>query len=283
MSKRYYRDRSWRCVSECKLDRLRALLRPMDRVAVAYSGGVDSALLLRISKEVLGDNVIAIMNVSPLTAPGEEDEAVLAARSMGVEALIVRADPLADAAFRHNRTDRCYRCKRMVFEAIAAAARERGIENVIDGTHVDDMSEDRPGRRALAELGIRSPLQEAGLGKEEVRAFARQLSVPSADRPSGPCLATRIPFDQEITPDALQMVGEAEKVLKELGVRSVRVRHHGTMARIEVPPEDFAAIVDMRATVVERLKRIGFIYVAVDLQGFRSGSMSEALGRKAGH
>lgn len=264
-------------MSESKLDRLRALIRPMGKVAVAYSGGVDSALLLRVSRDVLGNNVLAIMNVTSLTAPGEEDEAVSSARSMGVETIIVRSDPLDDVEFRRNTTERCYHCKRIVLGAIATAARERGVEKVIDGTHVDDLSEDRPGRRALAEMGVRSPLQESGLRKEDVRAIARQLSVPSADRPSGPCLATRLPFNQEITAEALRMVGEAEKVLKDLGLRTVRVRHHGAVARIEVPPGDIAALVDMREEIVQRFKRIGFIYVAADLQGFRSGSMSEAV------
>ena len=258
------------------------MLSSMGRVAVAYSGGVDSALLLRLARDVLGDDAVAIMNVSPLISDDDAEDAALTARSLGAELLIVRADPLSDPDFRRNPRDRCYRCKRIILEAIVAAARERGIDTVIDGSHADDLGEDRPGRRALRELGIRSPLQEAGLAKDEGRRLARKLSVPSADRPSSPCLVTRMPFGREITEEALRMVGEAERYLKGLGFINVRVRHHGTVARIEVLADDIASIVSMRDEIVKGLKRLGFVYITLDLQGFRSGSMSEALDDWAG-
>jgi uncharacterized protein len=266
----------WQAVSDEKLERVRAMLRSMGRVAVAYSGGVDSALLVKLAKDVLGDDAVAMMNVSPIMSADDAECAVRTARAMGVEPVIVRSDPLSDPGFRTNPRDRCYRCKRLVFTSILAEARARGIDAVVDGSHADDVDEDRPGRRALNELGIRSPLQEAGLSKEEIRESSRRLSVPSADRPSSPCLATRIPFGREITEEALRMVSEAEQALKDRGFMNVRVRHHGTVARIEVPRDDLNALVDRCDEVVEELRRLGFIYVAADLRGLRSGSMSEA-------
>ncbi len=259
------------------LSRLRQLLGSQSKVAVAYSGGVDSSVVLKVAREELGERAIAVMNVSPLTPPGEEELAIRTARTMGVEPIITRADPLEDAAFQANPEDRCYRCKRIILGAIAAAVRERGDYSIVDGSQTDDLKEDRPGRRALAEAGVRSPLIEAGLGKNEVRSIARQLSIPVADRPANPCLATRIPFHQEVTMDKLQAVGESERVLLGMGLSNVRVRHHGAIARIESPPEEISVIINNRERVVSELKRLGFTYIVLDLQGFRSGSMSEAL------
>lgn len=262
---------------DAKLARLRQTFRGLAGVAVAYSGGVDSAVVLKIAREELGERAVAVMNVSPLTPPGEAEEAVRTARAMGAEPIITHADPLEDETFRSGPEDRCYRCKRAVFAAVAAVAREKGADTIVDGSQVDDLGEDRPGRRALAEAGVRSPLIEAGLRKEEVRELARRLSVPAAERPASPCLVTRIPFHEEVTLDKLRAVGRAEEALRGLGAGTVRVRHHGTVARVEVPAEDIPLVVRHRERVVEELKRLGFTYVTVDLQGFRSGSMAEAL------
>jgi len=265
-----------------KLAKLRRILRGMPGAAVAYSGGVDSALVLKVAREELGERAVAVMNVSSLTPPGEAEEAARTAQAMGAEVVVTRADPLQDEGFRAGPEDRCYRCKRLVFEAIAAAARERGLDQILDGSQVDDLSEDRPGRRALAEAGVRSPLIEAGLNKEEVRRLARRLAVPAAERPASPCLVTRLPFHQEVTPEKLRAVGEAEAALRRLGLSVVRVRHHGEVARIEVPATDLPAVLRQRERVVEELKHLGFVYVTLDLQGFRSGSMAEALPRRGG-
>ncbi|NLI74072.1 MAG: ATP-dependent sacrificial sulfur transferase LarE [Euryarchaeota archaeon] len=264
-------------MSDKSLEQLKEILHSMKRVAIAYSGGVDSALLLRVAKDSLLEEIIAIVNVSPLNSADDVDNAIMVARSMNIEPLITYSNPLNDPYFRSNPIDRCYYCKKSMLNAIINMAKDRGIECVIEGSHRDDLDCDRPGNRAIAELGVRSPLREVGLDKKGVRRLAKKLSIPSADRPSSPCLITRIPFNQEVSEEALKTVEKAESALKELGFEEVRVRHHGTIARIEVPRNDMIRLINLYDKVVEKLNRTGFIYVTVDLQGIRSGSMSEAL------
>jgi uncharacterized protein len=248
----------------------------MGKLAVAYSGGADSTFLLKVAKDEVGD--VAAIFVSGDISPAYEAEGAMAiARSIGAEPIIVHADVLSLPAFRENRPDRCYVCKRSIFSAIRSAAQRAGYDTVVDGTHAGDLETDRPGMRALREMGVRSPLLEAGLDKGDVRRLSKQLGLSTADKPASPCLATRIPFFDEITPGKLRQVESAERAVMEKGIRVVRVRHHGTVARIEVLPDDMATVLSFREDIVAQLKALGFAYVALDLQGFRSGSMSEPL------
>lgn len=263
-----------------KLDRLRAIIRSLGKVALAYSGGVDSSLLLRVARDELGDQIMAITATGALMPASEIDSALATARSMGIEPLVLVADVLSLEDFRINPPDRCYVCKRAIFTSVMAAAKEKGFTTVIDGSHAGDLEGDRPGKRALREMGVRSPLTEAGLDKADVRQIAKILGVPTADKPANPCLATRIPFYEPITLEKLRQVERAELAVREIGIEQVRVRHHGTIARIEVPLEDLFKIVDKRDIIISKLKALGFVYVVLDLQGFRSGSMSEALAVK---
>jgi uncharacterized protein len=251
----------------------------MGEMAVAYSGGVDSTLLLRIAREELGGDATAIVCSSDLMAPGDAMEAMRTAHDLGVEAMTVQVELLSRPEIASNPPDRCYHCKKIIFMEIAKAASSMGLEVIADGTHADDQGGDRPGIKALRELGVRSPLAEAGMNKKDIREASKELGLPTASRPSSPCLATRIPFNEAITPDKLRQADEAERLLRELGYGQVRVRHHGNIARVEVEPRFLARAIDDREIIIEGVKAVGFTYVTLDLSGFRSGSMSEALRR----
>ncbi len=262
-----------------KLDDLRTIMRGAGRVAVAYSGGADSTFLLKIAQEELGVGVLAVIVDSEVMPSGIVLEASEIAREMGVDTAVVRMDIRTIQGFTENGRDRCYFCKRAIFQNIISLASAKGFDTVVDGSHSGDREDDRPGRRALKELGIRSPLTEAGFEKDDVRYFSELMSLPTAQKPASPCLATRIPFNDPITAEKLRQVEGAERAISDLGVEVLRVRHHGAVARIEVLPTDMPKVLSSRDPIVRKLRELGFTYVDLDLQGYRTGSMNEALGR----
>jgi len=265
---------------EEKFIKLKQIFLSMEKVVVAYSGGVDSTLLLRVAKESLREgNVVAVTALSPLYPDRELAGAKKMAQEMGVKHILIESNELEIEGFSKNPSNRCYFCKKELFEEMQNLARKEAISFVVEGSTLDDEKDHRPGRRAIQELGIRSPLQEARFTKEDVRELSRTLGLPTWDKPSFACLASRFPYGEEITPEGLRMVDEAEDFLFSLGFKQVRVRHYQRLARIEVYPEEMSRLMNgsLREKVVNRLKEIGYRYVTLDLQGFRSGSMNEVL------
>jgi uncharacterized protein len=243
---------------------------------------VDSSLLAWVAGRVLGERMLAVTVRSPVEAPEETAQASELASLGGFRHQVVDLDDLADPIFAANPPDRCYHCKLRRFQALAGIAQEHGLAWLADGSNADDASDYRPGRRALAQLGVRSPLAEAGLTKAEIRALGRALGLPNWDKPAAPCLATRFPYDTPLTFAEIQRVGQAERSLHALGFPAVRVRVHGDLARIEAPPADFPAVLEQRAAIVAGLRALGYAWVALDLLGYRTGSMNETLADLSG-
>jgi len=262
-----------------KLDRLKNILSEMRKVLVAFSGGVDSSFLLKVARDVLGEDVFAVIASSETYPEKEREEAIRLARELSVRYEVIQTKELENPEFSHNPPERCYFCKMELFSNLKKIAAAQGIPYVLDGSNYEDISDFRPGTKAGAELGVRSPLKEVGLVKNEIRQLSRLLDLPTWNKPSMACLSSRFPYYTEIESDSLKQVARAEEYLKELGFTQVRVRHHGQIARIEVEPSEFQKIIDekIRKEMIQYFKQIGFIYITLDLAGFRSGSMNEPL------
>jgi uncharacterized protein len=266
-----------------KLSRLERIIARCDGALVAFSGGVDSTFLLSVAKDVLGAKLLAVTVSFPAVPQSEVEGAKGLARKLKVKHIIVRANEVAAMQhFRSNPPDRCYHCKKAIFSKLAAIAKKRGIPCILEASNKDDMRDYRPGHKAVRELGVRSPLVEAGLSKADIRALSRERGLVTWDKPSAACLASRIPYGETITREKLARIEEGEAFLNSIGFRACRLRHHGSLARIEVPEREIARLLRraVRHKIVEKLKAFGFRYITFDLEGYRSGSMNEALPRK---
>lgn len=262
-----------------KLTRLDQALRALDSALVAFSGGTDSTLVLRVAADALGDRCVALTTLSPSMPAHDRQDAETLARSFGVQHLRLDTDELANPEYAANPVNRCFFCKTNLFDLCEAERERLGLAVVVDGANVDDLNDHRPGLEAAARHGVRHPLVEAGFTKHDVRAASRALGLPTWDRPASPCLSSRVPYGTPITAPLLARIDAAEQWLRGLGFRELRVRAHDTLARIEVPPGDLPRLVepDLRARVAAELRALGFVHVTVDLLGFRSGSLNEGV------
>lgn len=260
-----------------KLNKLKDFFSETGSVAVAFSGGVDSTFLVKVAHDVLGNKMVAVTLVADSFPARERTDAMNFCKAEGIPQIEIKYSELDIPGFAENPIDRCYICKKELFRMIKAAVYEKGISTVCEGSNVDDNGDYRPGLKAIKEMDIKSPLQIAGLTKQEIRNISKELNIPTWDKPSLACLATRFVYGETITREKLVMVGKAEQLLVDSGFKQMRVRIHGTIARIELLPQDFAKFMEngIRTKVLSKLKEYGFSYVTLDIQGFRSGSMNE--------
>jgi len=263
-----------------KYNSLQQILKKLQKVVVAYSGGADSTFLLKAAVDTLGtENVLACIGISPSLGKSQYNRAIECAANIGAELEEVQVHEILDTKYSANNPDRCFHCKSHLYTVLQNIAEKKGFDNVICGCNFDDMDDFRPGNKAASLYGVLSPLAEAQMTKDDIRNMSRKLNLPTADIPASPCLASRVTYGLEVTEQRLKQVEEAEDFLRKLGFVEFRVRHHDTIARIEVRPEDMEKITNgpERKRILEKLKSIGFKYITVDLQGFRSGSLNELL------
>ncbi len=266
-----------------KLEKLKGILRDMEKVVVAYSGGVDSAFLLKVAADTLGtDKVMAILAISPTYPSREYNRALETASSIGINVEIIHTKEADDPRFINNPVDRCYFCKHELFTRIAEYIAAGDFKNMVDGSNMDDLSDHRPGKKALREKDIRSPLQEAGLSKSEIRVLSQQLGLSTWNKDALACLSSRFPYGENIDLKKLQMVDAAENFLSDLGFKNIRARHEKNSIRIEISPSQIRLFADdsLRMRVLTRMKELGYQYVSLDLEGYRQGSLNETLGTK---
>ena len=264
---------------EEKYQALQNILASYKAVAVAYSGGVDSSLLVYVAHEVLGEKALAVTAIAPMVPDQEFDDARNFCKHYGIHQVFCKPEVMELEEVRHNAPDRCYVCKKGIFAELFSLARNHSINLIADGSNLDDLGDYRPGRKALKELGVKSPFQEAGFTKADIRTLSQQLGLPTWNKQSNACLATRFPYGTELTEEKLTLVDRAETILTNLGFSQLRVRVHGDVARIEVSTDQFNRVVQnpVREVIVKELKALGFVYVALDLAGYSSGSMNATI------
>jgi pyridinium-3,5-biscarboxylic acid mononucleotide sulfurtransferase len=268
---------------DAKFERLIELLRAQECLLVAFSAGVDSTFLLKAAHLALGDRVVALTASSPSSPPWDLDAAKEFAGRLGCRHIVLESQELANPSYARNPVNRCFFCKDELYRICRAEAEKLALQTIVDGTNLDDLRDHRPGLKAADEWGVRHPLVEARMTKDDIRRYSRELDLPTWDKPSSPCLSSRFPYGTEINLERLRQVGACEVFMKSLCFRDFRVRYHGDLARIEVSPNDLEKIFDktIRDAIVKKFKEVGFDYVSVDLQGFRSGSLNDVLQKKA--